>query len=162
MCNIVTEFYLYSIVYYTYLINSRLDVTFSVRHHFRIANFITSQKVNFTTDQKETKATGLHQQELAVINLDYNQTELKFYLALPTEGKPRGTPNLHLYTSKYPCTGQTLYRFLTMEQEDYLVDLMFICEFVEACVHVVEHVHHLYWFNLTADLCEAHHIAEQK
>ena len=34
MCNIVTEFYLYSIVY-TYLINSRLDVTFSVRHHFR-------------------------------------------------------------------------------------------------------------------------------
>ena len=32
MCNIVTEFYLYSIVY-IYLINSRLDV--SVRHHFR-------------------------------------------------------------------------------------------------------------------------------
>ena len=40
MCNIVTEFYLYSIVY-IYLINSRLDVTFSVRHHFRISNFIT-------------------------------------------------------------------------------------------------------------------------
>ena len=39
MCNIVTEFYLYSIVY-IYLINSRLDVTFSVRHHFRISNFI--------------------------------------------------------------------------------------------------------------------------
>ena len=36
MCNIVTEFYLYSIVYYIYLINSRLDVTYSVRHHFRI------------------------------------------------------------------------------------------------------------------------------
>ena len=35
MCNIVTEFYLYSIVY-IYLINSRLDVTFSVHHHFRI------------------------------------------------------------------------------------------------------------------------------
>ena len=34
MCNIVTEFYLYSIVY-IYLINSRLDVTPSVRHHFR-------------------------------------------------------------------------------------------------------------------------------
>ena len=34
MCSIVTEFYLYSIVY-IYLINSRLDVTFSVRHHFR-------------------------------------------------------------------------------------------------------------------------------
>ena len=43
MCNIVTElvteFYLYSIVY-IYLINSRLDVTYSVRHHFRIVNFI--------------------------------------------------------------------------------------------------------------------------
>ena len=35
MWNIVTEFYLYSIVY-IYLINSRLDVTFSVRHHFRM------------------------------------------------------------------------------------------------------------------------------
>ena len=35
MCNIVTEFYLYSIVY-IYLINSRLDVTHSVRHHFRM------------------------------------------------------------------------------------------------------------------------------
>ena len=35
MCNIVTEFYLYSIVY-IYLINSRLDVTYSVHHHFRI------------------------------------------------------------------------------------------------------------------------------
>ena len=36
MCNIVTEFYLYSIVY-IYLINSRLDFTSSVRHHFRTA-----------------------------------------------------------------------------------------------------------------------------
>ena len=37
MCNIVTEFYLYSIVC-IYLINStgRLDVTYSVRHHFRM------------------------------------------------------------------------------------------------------------------------------
>ena len=35
MCNIVTELYLYSIVY-IYLINSRLDVTNSVRHHFCI------------------------------------------------------------------------------------------------------------------------------
>ena len=35
MCNIVTEFYLYSIVY-IYLINSRLDVTYSVHHHFCI------------------------------------------------------------------------------------------------------------------------------
>ena len=37
MCNIVTklvtEFHLYSIAY-IYLINSRLDVTHSVRHHF--------------------------------------------------------------------------------------------------------------------------------
>ena len=36
MCNIVKEFYLYSIVY-IYLINSRLDVTTSVGHHFRTA-----------------------------------------------------------------------------------------------------------------------------
>ena len=35
MCSIVTEFYLYSIVY-IYLINGRLDVTHSVRHHFRM------------------------------------------------------------------------------------------------------------------------------
>ena len=41
MCNIVTEFYLYSIVY-IYLINSRLDVTHSVRHHFRTATLSTS------------------------------------------------------------------------------------------------------------------------
>ena len=33
VCNIVTELYLYSIVY-IYLINSRLDVTTSVHHHF--------------------------------------------------------------------------------------------------------------------------------
>ena len=46
MCNIVTEFYLYSIVY-RYLINSRLDVTHSVRHHFRIANFIMVSEVGF-------------------------------------------------------------------------------------------------------------------
>ena len=40
MCNIVTEFYLYSIVY-IYLINSRLDVTTNVRHHFvQHTNFI--------------------------------------------------------------------------------------------------------------------------
>ena len=42
MFNIVTGFYLYSIVY-IYLINSRLDVTFSVRHHFCISNFIRRQ-----------------------------------------------------------------------------------------------------------------------
>ena len=45
MCNIVTElvteFYLYSIVY-IYLINSRLDVTHSVRHHFRTIQTLSS------------------------------------------------------------------------------------------------------------------------
>ena len=40
MCNIVTELYLYSIVY-IYLINSRLDVTSSVRHHFRTVTLST-------------------------------------------------------------------------------------------------------------------------
>ena len=43
MCNIVTEFYLYSIVY-IYLINSRLDVTYSVRHHFHIELYQYLQK----------------------------------------------------------------------------------------------------------------------
>ena len=54
MCNIVTElvteFYLYSIVY-IYLINSRLDVTFSVRHHFRTINFISDNKCTFVFDR---------------------------------------------------------------------------------------------------------------
>ena len=44
MCNIVTElvteFYLYSIVY-IYLINSRLDVTHSVCHHFRTLKILS-------------------------------------------------------------------------------------------------------------------------
>ena len=44
MCNIVTEFYLYSIVY-IYLINSRLDVTFSVRHHFRTIQTLSALTV---------------------------------------------------------------------------------------------------------------------
>ena len=43
MCNIVTEFYLYSIVY-IYLINSRLDVTFSVCHHFRTIQTLSNGK----------------------------------------------------------------------------------------------------------------------
>ena len=52
MCNIVTElvteFYLYSIVY-IYLINSRLDVTHSVRHHFRTIQTLSMPKMyNFT------------------------------------------------------------------------------------------------------------------
>ena len=47
MCNIVTEFYLYSIVY-IYLINSRLDVTTSVRHHFRtIQELYQSKNMEF-------------------------------------------------------------------------------------------------------------------
>ena len=44
MCNIVTEFHLYSIVY-IYLINSRLDVTHSVRHHFCTATLSWCQRV---------------------------------------------------------------------------------------------------------------------
>ena len=48
MCNIVTElvteFYLYSIVY-IYLINSRLDVTSSVCHHFRTATLSDTTKL---------------------------------------------------------------------------------------------------------------------
>ena len=49
MCNIVTElvaeFYLYSIVY-IYLINSRLDVTHSVRHHFRTIQTLSAEYMN--------------------------------------------------------------------------------------------------------------------
>ena len=45
ICNIVTEFYLYSIVY-IYLINSRLDVTHSVHHHFHtIQTLLWCQRV---------------------------------------------------------------------------------------------------------------------
>ena len=49
MCNIVTEFCLYSIVY-IYLINSRLDVTHSVRHHFR-----TIQTLSIPLQEKPPK-----------------------------------------------------------------------------------------------------------
>ena len=34
----------------------------------------------FATDQWETKATGLGQQGLVTINLEYNKTGLRFYL----------------------------------------------------------------------------------
>ena len=51
MCNIVTElvteFYLYSIVY-IYLINSRLDVTHSVRHHFRTTQTLSTTSLLVT------------------------------------------------------------------------------------------------------------------
>ena len=64
MCNIVTEFYLYSIVY-IYLINSRLDVTTSVHHHFRTATLSWCQRVvgfsrnweNLTTIEFTTTTT---------------------------------------------------------------------------------------------------------
>ena len=55
MCNIVTEFYLYSIVY-IYLINSRLDVTHSVRHHFR-----TIQTLSVAKEIQEFKYHPMHQ-----------------------------------------------------------------------------------------------------
>ena len=57
MCNIVTEFYLYSIVY-IYLINSRLDVTFSVRHHFRIKLYQRSSHFPLQSTQSMTMYVG--------------------------------------------------------------------------------------------------------
>ena len=57
MCNIVTEFYLYSIVY-IYLINSRLDVTHSVHHHFR-----TTQTLSWC------QTSGKSREEFTVIEL---------------------------------------------------------------------------------------------
>ena len=52
MYNIVTEFHLYSIVY-IYLINSRLDVTNSVCHHFHMklyhgVRLVVKSKEEFT------------------------------------------------------------------------------------------------------------------
>ena len=61
MCNIVTEFYLYSIVY-IYLINSRLDVTPSVHHHFRTATLSWCQN------------SGKSREEFTVIELTHNTT----------------------------------------------------------------------------------------
>ena len=60
MCNIVTEFYLYSIVY-IYLINSRLDVTPSVRHHFRTRTL--------SWCQTSGKNSGNRRENLTVIEL---------------------------------------------------------------------------------------------
>ena len=64
MCNIVTElvteFYLYSIVY-IYLINSRLDVTHSVRHHFRAATLSWCQRVvRISRNRENLTAIELH------------------------------------------------------------------------------------------------------
>ena len=61
MCNIVTEFYLYSIVY-IYLINSRLDVTHSVRHHFH-----TLQTLSWC------QTSGKSREEFTVIELTHTQ-----------------------------------------------------------------------------------------
>ena len=66
MCNIVTElvteFHLYSIVY-IYLINSRLDVTHSVRHHFR-----TIQTLSWC------QTSGKSREEFTVIELTHTYT----------------------------------------------------------------------------------------
>ena len=59
MCNTVTEFYLYSIVY-IYLINSRLDVTTSVHHHFHTATLSWCQ------------ISGKSREEFTVIELTHN------------------------------------------------------------------------------------------
>ena len=59
MCNTVTEFYLYSIVY-IYLINSRLDVTTSVHHHFHTATLSWCQ------------ISGKSREEFTVIKLTHN------------------------------------------------------------------------------------------
>ena len=66
MCNIVTEFYLYSIVY-IYLINSRLDVTHSVRHHFR-----TIQTLSWC--QISGKNSRNRRENLTVIELTHTTT----------------------------------------------------------------------------------------
>ena len=63
MCNIVTEFYLYSIVY-IYLINSRLDVTHSVRHHFR-----TTQTLSFIL----VKVLCYHEHWRTVVGISTNR-----------------------------------------------------------------------------------------
>ena len=71
MCNIVTElvteFYLYSIVY-IYLINSRLDVTYSVRHHFR-----TIQTLSWC--QRVVRISRNRRENLTVIKLTQQQQQ---------------------------------------------------------------------------------------
>ena len=60
MCNIVTEFYLYSIVY-IYLINSRLDVTHSVHHHLHTIQTLSETRNDVVVDAKElTAIIALH------------------------------------------------------------------------------------------------------
>ena len=57
MCNIVTEFYLYSIVY-IYLINSRLDVTHSVPHHFRTIQTLSVSRRNSQKYREKSRMEG--------------------------------------------------------------------------------------------------------
>ena len=64
MCNIVTEFYLYSIVY-IYLINSRLDVTTSVRDHFRTTATLSWCQIS-------GKNSRNRRENLTVIELTHN------------------------------------------------------------------------------------------
>ena len=64
MCNIVTEFYLYSIVY-IYLINSRLDVTSSVHHHF-----CTTRTLSWC------QISGKSREEFTVIELTHTTTTM--------------------------------------------------------------------------------------
>ena len=75
MCNIVTEFYLYSIVY-IYLINSRLDVTHSVRHHFCTATLSWCQRVVRISRNRENltaiEFTTKSRDEFTVIELHNN------------------------------------------------------------------------------------------
>ena len=96
MCNIVTEFYLYSIVY-IYLINSRLDVTHSVHHHFRTIQtlswcqrvvgisrnrenltVIESTTTTTTTNRSDTlswcQTSGKSREEFTVIELTHTYT----------------------------------------------------------------------------------------
>ena len=95
MCNIVTEFYLYSIVY-IYLINSRLDVTHSVCHHFRTIQTLSwcqrvvgisrnrgnltaikSTTTTTTTNRSDTlswcQTSGKSRKEFTVIELTHTQ-----------------------------------------------------------------------------------------
>ena len=61
MCNIVTEFYLYSIVY-IYLINSRLDVTHSVHHHFHTIQTLSWCQISGKSREEFTVIEHTHTQ----------------------------------------------------------------------------------------------------
>ena len=71
MCNIVTElvteFYLYSIVY-IYLINNRLDVTHSVRHHFRTIQTLSDIKFHQVVMKIVRHDTNISQPYIKVVD----------------------------------------------------------------------------------------------